>query len=88
MNNFGDRIRGFAELKKLIEDESGAGRIEIVNPTYAQSDLFQSVELDGRTAEEVQPEDGEAGTRRIRLSMPRLGIRTLRFSNLLARKGY
>jgi alpha-mannosidase len=32
----------YAEFKKLIEDQSGAGRVEIINPTYAQSYLFQS----------------------------------------------
>lgn len=31
----------YAEFKKIMEDQSDAGRIEIVNPTYAQSYLFQ-----------------------------------------------
>lgn len=32
----------YAEFKKLMEDQSDAGRIEIVNPDYGQSYLFQA----------------------------------------------
>ena len=49
---------------------------------------IELVELDGRTVEQVQAVVGEAGTPTIRLSMPRLDDRTLRFSNLRARENY
>ena len=32
----------YAALKKIMEDQSDTGSIEIVNPTYAQSYFFQS----------------------------------------------
>ncbi len=32
----------YAEFKKLMEDQSNAGRIEIVNPSFGQSYLFQA----------------------------------------------
>jgi alpha-mannosidase len=32
----------YAKLRELMEDQSDGGRIEIVNPTYAQSYFFQS----------------------------------------------
>jgi alpha-mannosidase len=34
--------KAYAEFKKLMEDQSDAGRIEIVNPAYGQSYLFQA----------------------------------------------
>jgi alpha-mannosidase len=34
--------KAYAEFKKLIEDQSDAGRVEIVNPAYGQSYLFQA----------------------------------------------
>jgi alpha-mannosidase len=42
-----DRVRtnepvAYAEFKRLMEDQSDAGRIEIVNPGYGQSYLFQA----------------------------------------------
>ena len=42
------------------------------------------VELDGRSIEELKPRVDDAGRRTVRLSMPRFGIRTLRFSNVRA----
>ncbi len=49
---------------------------------------IELVELDGRIVEELQPKVGERGTRTVRLSMPRFGIRTLRFGHLRARESY
>jgi alpha-mannosidase len=43
---------------------------------------IELVELDGRIIEQLRPKVVDGGKRTISLSMPRYGIRTLRFSTL------
>lgn len=47
-----------------------------------EAEKIELVELDGRVIEELKPKVVEAERRTIRLSIPRFGIRTLRFSKL------
>jgi alpha-mannosidase len=45
---------------------------------------IELVELDGRLIQELKPEAGEDGKRTVSLGIPRFGIRTLRFTGLMA----
>jgi alpha-mannosidase len=45
---------------------------------------IELVELDGRIVEKLEPTVGEGGTHTVGLSIPRFGIRTLRFTNFRA----